>query len=371
MTKVRNSSFAPSSLIRHSDFVIDSSFGFRHSSFPLPPAPGVYPDPAPLYLRTRVIANILQSLRPHVRHRVWVISDLQQSVPAEARRCLSAALEDVRSLALPVGQVWYLGDAVEGARGEHLEEMAAMQVAALASLDAPVRYVLGNHDFDFLRDAGGEGGGGGGGGGRSAAFREAVRRVPGWRTTESIESFHFFDRLGEFTLCFLSDHADPAGRWVSTHGAVHGEPHLYPHPAGAYEAVRDQIAAAAPGPVIVCSHYAFAGGNRPSGLHDRLLPLPANVRLHLYGHAHVGDAAWAGKDLYRKIACVDGHPIVQCDVASLEDGRGSAIRSMVLEVYADRSLGLYFRNHSARRWEEHLLLDGKRDLSATRGAAQE
>ena len=57
-------------------------------------------------------------------------------------------------------------------------------------------------------------------------------------------------------------------------------------------------------------------------LHDLMLPLPANIRLHLYGHAHIGDAAWAGKDLYRKIACVDNHPIIQCDIASLEDGRG-------------------------------------------------
>jgi hypothetical protein len=91
-----------------------------------------------------------------------------------------------------------------------------------------------------------------------------------------------------------------------------------------------------------------------------MLPLPENVRLHLYGHAHIGDATWAGKNLYRKIAAVDDHSIIQCDVASLEDGRGSATRSMVLEIYRDGSLGLFFRNHSTRRWEEHLLLDARR-----------
>jgi len=37
---------------------------------------------------------------------------------------------------------------------------------------------------------------------------------------------------------------------------------------------------------------------------------------------------------------------------------------MVLEIYQDRSLGLYFRNHSTRRWEESLVLDGQRDLSS-------
>jgi len=299
-----------------------------------------------------VIQNVLQALRAQVLHRVWVFSDLQQAIPSEARRCLTTALEDFRALGLPVEQIWYLGDAVEGARVEHLEEMAAMQVEAFSGFGVPLRYVLGNHDFDLMTKAGGQSG-------ARAVFRDAVLKVPTWRTTESIESFYFVDRIGEFTVAFFSDHADPRGRWISTHGTVHGEQRLYPHGAEAYERVRDELASV-DGPVITCSHYAFAGGNRPSGLHDLMLPLPANVRLHLYGHAHIGDATWAGKDLYRKIAAVDDHPIIQCDVASLEDGRGSATRSMVLEIYRDGSLGLFFRNHSTRRWEEHLLLDARR-----------
>jgi hypothetical protein len=301
-----------------------------------------------------LITKILEALGPSVVHRVWVISDLQQSVPSEARRCVTAAVEDFRSLGLAVEQIWYLGDAVEGTVLGRLEEMAAMQVEVLGGLGVPVKYVLGNHDFDYLTAERGAGG-------RTAVFREAVLTVPGWRTTEAIESFYFFDRIGEFTVLFLSDHADARGRWISTHGKVHGEERLYPYSAADYQRVRDQAAAAA-GPVITCSHYAFAGGNRPSALHDLMLPLPSNIKLHLYGHAHIGDGAWAGKDLYRKIACVEDHPIVQCDIASLEDGRGSAIRSAVLEIYRDRSLGLFFRNHGARRWEEHLLLDGAREL---------
>jgi hypothetical protein len=299
-----------------------------------------------------LIDNVLQSVRSQVLHRVWVFSDLQQSIPAEARRCLSTALEDFQALALPIEQIWYLGDAVEGTRLDHLEEMAAMQVEALSAFDVPLKYVLGNHDFDYLtheRAASGH----------TAIFRDAVLRTPGWRTTDAIESFYFFDRLGDFTLCFLSDHADPLGRWISTHGQVHGDASLYPHDAAAYQRLRDRIAGA-PGPVITCSHYAFAGGNRPSALHDQMLPLPANIRLHLYGHAHIGDAVWAGKDLYRKIASVDNHALIQCDVASLEDGRGSATRSLLLEIYHDQSLGLFFRNHSTRRWEESLLLDAQR-----------
>jgi hypothetical protein len=302
-----------------------------------------------------VIDHVLRSCRDRISHRVWVISDLQQSVPAEARRCLTTAVNDFRSLDLPIEQIWYLGDALEGAQLDHLEEMAAMQVEILGSIAVPLRYVLGNHDFDLMRLEKQ----------RRAIFRDAVLRTPGWRTTDSIESFYFIDRIGDFTVAFFSDHADPRGRWFSTHGVVHGDASAYPHDAMAYRRARDEIAAVA-GPVITCSHYAFAGGNRPSALHDLMLPLPANIRLHLYGHAHIGDAAWAGKDLYRKIACVDNHPIVQCDIASLEDGRGSATRSMVLEIYDDRSLGLYFRNHSTRRWEEALLLDGQRKLTPVR-----
>lgn len=299
-----------------------------------------------------LIAATLQALRPHVRHRVWVMSDLQQSLPAEARRCLAAATDDFDSLGLPVEQIWYLGDAVEGSSLDRLDEMAAMQVERLGGYNVPLKYVLGNHDFDHLTKTRGVTG-------RTAAFRDAVLRVPSWRTTDTIESFHFLDRIGDFTVLFLSDHADPQGRWISTHGTVHGDARLYPHAPASYQQLRDQIAAI-DGPVITCSHYAFAGGNRPSALHNLMLPLPPNVRLHLYGHAHIGDAAWAGKDLYRKIACVDDHPIVQCDIASLEDGRGTAIRSAVLEIYNDGSLGIYFRNHTKRQWEEHLLLDGGR-----------
>jgi hypothetical protein len=181
-------------------------------------------------------------------------------------------------------------------------------------------------------------------------------RQANWRTTQSLESFHFLDRIGPFTVLFLSDHAGPGGRWISTHGQIHGDQRLYPHGPDAYQRVRDELAAI-DGPIITCSHYAFAGGNRPSALHGLLLPLPPTVRLHLYGHAHIGDAAWAGKDRFRKIACIDDHDIVQVDVASLENDRGNATRSAILEIYRDLSLGILFRNHSTRRWEGALFLE--------------
>jgi hypothetical protein len=299
-----------------------------------------------------VIDLTLKSLRPHVKHRAWVLSDLQQARPVEARRGMTTAVDDFRSLDLAPQQIWYLGDAVEGHRLDLLDEMAAMQVEKLSAFNVPVKYVLGNHDFDHLMHDRGLSR-------RTAVFRDAVRTVPTWRTTATITDFYFLDKIGDYTVLFLSDHADPCGRWVSTHGKVHGDASGYPHAPEAYRKLRDDLAAV-PGPVITCSHYAFAGGNRPSPLHDQMLPLPPNVRLHLYGHAHIGDKDWAGQNLYRKIAAIDDHPIVQCDIASLEDGRGSAIRSAVLEIYHDGTLALYFRNHTTRRWEESLTLDAQR-----------
>lgn len=299
-----------------------------------------------------MIQRIVESLSADVRHRVWVMSDLQQSLPAEARRGMTRAMEDFASLSLPVEQVWYLGDAVEGTKLEFLEEMAAMQVEKLSALKVPVKYVLGNHDFDHLMRHRGQND-------RTAIFRDAVRKVPEWRTTDSIESFYFFDRLGEYTVLFMSDHADPAGRWISTHGKVHGNASLYPYSRADYERLRDEVAKVN-GPVITCSHYSFAGGNRSSDLHDQMFPLPGNILLHLYGHAHMGDGDWAGKDLWRKISGMDNHPIMQCDIASLEDGRGSAIRSAILQIQKDGSLALFFRNHTLGTWEEMVVLEAGR-----------
>ena len=109
-------------------------------------------------------------------------------------------------------------------------------------------------------------------------------------------------------------------------------------------------------PVISFSHYSFAGGNRAAPLLDRFLPLPDNFQMHFYGHAHIGDAYWAGKDCYRKICGVDNQPIMQVNVASLENYRGTAIRSAIVEWYKGGEIGALFRNHSQRYWDDYLVV---------------
>lgn len=295
-----------------------------------------------------MIADILKHLRKNVKHRVWVFSDLQQAVPENARYCLTTAVEDFVELEMPCERIWYLGDAVEGIDIKLLEEMSVMQMEVLGKLGIPVRYVLGNHDFDYWRNA------------RPCSgrvelpFLDTAAKCPGWQSIESVDSWYFLEDMGDYAAVFFSDHADAAGRWFTSHGQVHGATDRYPYGQEEVSVLSRRIADMQK-PVITLSHYAFAGGNRPSDLLNRLLPLPASVRLHFYGHAHIGDSVWTGKDCYRKIACVDHQNIPQINVSSLENRRGNAIRSVIMEMYCDNSFGIYFRNHTARQWEEFYL----------------
>jgi len=296
---------------------------------------------------TNVFDSAQRALAESVTARVWIISDLQQSDPQRAERCLMTAIDDFRALGLSCQQIWYLGDSVEGHDLARLHATADMQHAMLAALDVPVRFVLGNHDFDYTRKHSPTSA-------PAVPFYERVRQTISWRTISHVEEFYFLDELAGHQIVFFSDHADPSGRWVSTHGQVHGEAALYAHDRERYRSLSEQIAASGK-PCIIAAHYAFAGGNRPSALMDQMLPLPANVRLHVYGHAHIGDSQWAGKDCFRKIACIDGQPIPQVDIASLENYRGSGTRSAFLEFYNDGSLGVLFRNHDLRQWTDIFL----------------
>src|SRR5687767_11254691 len=128
--------------------------------------------------------RIRDALAAEVKHRVWIISDLQQSVPENAAYCLSVAVEDFRRLDTPCEQIWYLGDAVEGTDRAHLEAMADMQAELLGSLQTPLRFVLGNHDFDYSRRERP---------GRPPvmSFRDRVLATPGWKTADPIDRFFF------------------------------------------------------------------------------------------------------------------------------------------------------------------------------------
>jgi hypothetical protein len=254
------------------------------------------------------------------------------------RRCWSIALTDFRRLDLPCDQLWYLGDATSA----NLDESAELQMQVLTELGLPVRLILGNHDFDQTLSRRTPPG-------LQLPFFRAAQSTPGWKTLASVSDFYFTDELGEFLVVFLSDHAHPEVHWASTQGTVQADADAYPHDENATSALRELIATAGR-PVILAGHYAFPGGNRPSDLLSRLLPLPPNVRIHFHGHAHVGDKSTRIRNYFEKIAWIEGNDIPQVNVSALEDRRGDEIRSAFLELYDDDSLGVFFRDHGRAAW---------------------
>lgn len=300
--------------------------------------------------------NLLTASADSVRHRVWIISDLQQSDPAIARECLTAACDDFHSLKMPCEQIWYLGDSVQGTDRDTITQMAEMQIELLKPLGIPLIFVTGNHEFDpywhkldtlpLQRHEQ-----------LTIISRELFSRVPGWRTSEKLSDFYFTGTLGQYTLFFFPDHAHPQGAWIAGNGKVHGDIERYPHTVESYRSVAEQIKNT-PGPVITAGHNAFAGGLRSSPLLSQMLPLPNNVRAHFYGHCHIGDAYWGGPSCFRILSTVDGQNIPQIDTAALENHRGDAIRSTILEIYEDGTFGVFLREHCRQRWSDAYYLAG-------------
>ncbi len=302
------------------------------------------------------MSDFRPSLLPEPLHRFWVFSDLQQSDPANARYCMTTGVDDFLSLRLPVDAVCYLGDSTEGIVTAHLEEMTEMQVRQLARVDAPVFYAMGNHEFDLFRYSG-----------VPAEERKGVRVVirervlhePQWHVAPTIRDWTFQEDFDDLSLLFFTDHADPGGAWCTTHGYTQdlrpGTPDPYAEGDDTEIApVRDKLAAI-DRPFFTFSHYSFSGGNRVAPIQSRLLPLPANAIAHFYGHSHIGDRYWGKQDVYRQISGIDNSDVTQFDIASLENRRGSAVRSAILEWYGGHRYGVFFRNHSAGVWEKAFL----------------
>ena len=183
-----------------------------------------------------MLDKVIAAASAQAVRRVWIVSDLQQQYPQRATHCMTRAVDDFLSLRMPCDAVCYLGDAVEGHDPGFLMEMAWMQREQLSRVQAPVYYVLGNHDFDYFayheRTLSG----------MRLPFWEFVRPLPQWHTQETLSDLYYTADLGEFALCFLTDHADAAGRWYTTHGEIRGDSTLYPYTPDDYRAVMAQVA---------------------------------------------------------------------------------------------------------------------------------
>lgn len=288
------------------------------------------------------------------RERIWVFSDLQQSLPELAEDCLSRALADMEAFLPEITRMWYLGDAMEGRDADRTAAMAAMQVEKLGRTGLPLRFVMGNHDLDATsqRPAGTP---------PVLPTYEAFRKVPGWRTTERFTDFYFTETMGEVLVVFLSDHVAPDNAWIATQHGVRGEaPGSHPHSAADYRLLRQRMAAWR-GPVILAGHYAFPGGARGprEGLLERMLPLPDNVALALHGHAHIGDWPYGKAKTFQRAGWIDWHDIPQVNISSLDRTRGSQTRSAVLHLHADGGMGVFFRDHEDAAWSDVFWTDAR------------
>ncbi len=276
-------------------------------------------------------------------HRVWILSDLQQRLPENTKRCLEAGISDFELLERPADQIWYLGDAVEGAEEDRLKAMCSLQEEAFASLNLPLCYATGNHDYDYARTH------------RDCKpwmpFYEMVQDHPGWKTTENCEDFYFRTQIGKYPVYFLCDHISRDNAWCVTHSHVAWGEDSYPYTDTSAEELRVRMAGETE-PTITCSHYGFSGCNRDHTLMDKLLPLPKTERIHFYGHSHIGDWAWGRKDTWRRICWVDWHDVPQIDVSSFENIRGEHCRSVFLHIYENGNMGIFFRDHDHHRFTE-------------------
>lgn len=299
-----------------------------------------------------MLNDIIRQNAHRVKHRLWLVSDLQQSIPERAEQCMTRATEDFLSLGMPVDAVCYLGDSVEGHDLQRIRIMTEMQLREFRRIGAPVYYVPGNHDYEYYAAHKEELGR------LVMPFSERVAEDPQWHLQPAPDALSFEADFGEFAVVFLPDHAAPDGSWYTTHGVVHGDKDAYPYTYEDYRALCAHMEALGK-PVFTMSHYNFPGGNREAPLLEQMLPLPKNLVMHFYGHAHIGDTAWAHENAHRKLAGIHNHALMQANISSLEEGRSTGTRSAVLMTYDDGSTAVFFRNHSLRRWEDAYFLQAK------------
>lgn len=290
--------------------------------------------------------QLYELCKPKAKHTVWVFSDLQQSTLENAKKCMDVCMEDYARLGCPAQQIWCLGDAVQGTDLDQLYQMTKLQEDAFSRLNIPLYYATGNHDYDYASFRAKQSGAP-----IQLPFYEMVQSHSGWFTTQNMDDPYFAGGIGSWKVFFFCDHISPDNSWLSTHNSIRYGQELYPYPQSYWDEVRRQIAAAGDR-VITAAHCAFPGGNRETEILGMLQPLPQNVKLHLYGHAHIGEYAWPKQDVFRRISWIDWQDIPQIDVASFENIRGSFCRSVLLHIYEDDSLGIFFRNHDAHCFTE-------------------
>lgn len=275
--------------------------------------------------------------------RHWIFSDLQFAQTKNNETALVAAVDDMCETGLPLDSVWLLGDIAYGVDAKKLERAAQIIPRQLERLGCPVYYVMGNHEMDFLRVTG------------QVSFPLHAQALvnPQWHVAE-IDSFYFTEIFGNTLVVFMGDHAAKDGSWFVSHGGV-PKINSYPYSLEDYETLRRKISAYE-GPVVVASHYALSGNQRPSPLLHYLLPLPKNVRAHLHGHAHIGDLVWNKENPWLRKNHIEGSNYHQFNISALEPERSPGSHSAILTLGTDGPIRLRIRCSKKKQWIEEFLL---------------
>ena len=280
--------------------------------------------------------------KKRAKHEIWVFSDLQQKLYDNAVRCLTTCMNDYEQLDRPAEMIWYLGDSTESSDLPELIRMTDLQEKAFGDLNIPLCYATGNHDYDYPEFCHRQGMNT-----YTMPFYEMVQRHPGWHTTGDTEETWFRVDVGNYAVWFFCDHVAKDNSWCSTHNGYRYGKENYPYTDAHFAEIRQKMNACDKPHIITAAHCAFPGGNRETLLLGKIQPLPLNVRLHLYGHSHIGEYTCPKERIFSQIQWVDWQDIPQVNVSSFENIRGSFCRSVFLQIYEDDSLGLFFRNHDA------------------------
>ena len=287
-----------------------------------------------------IFDEIYELGKKHAKHTVWVFSDLQQAKFENAERCLSICMNDYMKLGQPAEMIWYLGDSTESPNLPELRRMTKLQEDAFGSLGIPLAYATGNHDYDYadfcrrkeMTDF-------------CMPFYEMVQNHEGWLTTRDMEETWFKFELGNYMVYFFCDHIAHDNSWCSTHNRIRWGQENYPYTQEHWDSIRRDMEECKKPNILTAAHCAFPGGNRETGILSKIQPLPLRTRLHLYGHSHIGEYNCPKERVFSKIQWIDWQDIPQVDVASFENIRGSYCNSVLMQIYEDDSLGLFFRNH--------------------------
>jgi hypothetical protein len=76
------------------------------------------------------------------------------------------------------------------------------------------------------------------------------------------------------------------------------------------------------------------------------------VRLHLHGHAHIGDLVWNKENPWQRENPITGDARKQFNISALETARTPGSHSALLELYSDGAIKLRIRCHLEKKWVE-------------------